>query len=259
MTCPEIPFVVPLKPCPACGTGGDNCNPEEPTPTPEPILDNEDTLIEYFDSCTDIVPDYDDCQPKPTPEPTDFDYSPQPGEPGFPEPDPRSPEDPTYPGRPTPDELGCSPGYYVRPVFEYTVRNDNRTPVNLSTYQSIGHPSFSWDDRCYGCSSSQEDVDCIDYVRKRILHLNYKNPANCDTYTLRTAYIDRVEPCSQDPANAIAVPELWSVRHIGWCCHPYAFDDDPYREGPLELMGPGEGNSSEAIAKSDKFYSDKGL
>ena len=44
-----------------------------------------DALMNFFDSCPDIVPNYDDCLPKPTPEPTEFVYSPQPGEPGFPE------------------------------------------------------------------------------------------------------------------------------------------------------------------------------
>lgn len=224
-----------------------------------------EALMDYFASCPDIVPKYDDCLPKPTPEPTDFEFTPQPTPAPTPTPTPTptpgpgNPEDPDYPDKPTPEELGCEPGYFVRPVFEYKIRSNNVDPVMLSTYRSIGYPSFSWDDRCYGCSSSQEDVNCVDFIRKRILHLNYKDPQSCNTYTLRTAYIDSVDPCSQDPANAIAVPELWSVTHVGWCCHPYTYEEDPNSGGPLELMGPDEGNSSEAIAKSDQFYTDKGV
>ena len=43
-------------------------------------------LMNYFNNCSPIEPKPDDCLPIPTPEPTEFVYSPQPGEPGFPEP-----------------------------------------------------------------------------------------------------------------------------------------------------------------------------
>lgn len=131
--------------------------------------------------------------------------------------DPPTPNDPDYPGRPTPEELGCPEDYFVRPICFSYFTSDGSGGTN--GYYSIGEPIIMPTEQCYACTGGAS-VPCFDdpaLDRKRVYmpnHVDLRQVSACNLFPLVFGFRD----CVCFSSDCIDFPTWVSGEVVGWTC-----------------------------------------
>ena len=127
---------------------------------------------------------------------------------------PPTPNDPDYPGRPTPEEMGCPSDYFVRPICR-SVFTDNAAGGTVTRY-SIGEPILMPTEECYACTGGVI-VPCSISNRKKAYmpnHVDLNQVSACNLLPIKFHWTD----CVCFSSNCIGFPTWVSGEVVGWTC-----------------------------------------